>query len=327
MLCVCSDSRIHGQDQRFALRSERATGRLTFGTLGGSLFFNLWRPALHHSPLPMPCSFFPAQPPPQRARMSHIQPVTWTWSPFFLSVVTPEHYIVLRKSKTCSWEDRGPGKGVSPFGGGANFLPSLWRAEQLLREHMSLGEKWGQVHSEVSIWLPGRLSLRVAWGLEKEDISVFFPNSSLCCLYSNVISCQRYLARRGNEGFSGKQLTGTKTSPLDNLTVWLASNRAICHVILTRTLCQTKLFLLSFRGRFQKKNLEGFVEFRCSRDYDRVRSFQMCFWSDSKSNGPLIKCFIQGCPRPSVGREGARQRGKPWKVWWFDAIAWSLDLG
>lgn len=62
MLCVCSDSRIHGQDQRFALRSERAMGRLTFGTLGGSLFFNLWRSALHHSPLPMPCSFFPAQP-------------------------------------------------------------------------------------------------------------------------------------------------------------------------------------------------------------------------------------------------------------------------
>lgn len=201
-----------------------------------------------------------------------------------------------------------------------------WRAggswENICRWERSEGRffrKWA------SDSLAGSVS-RVAWGLETEDISVF-PNSSLCCLYSNVISCQRYLVRRGNGGFPGKQLTGIKTSPLDNLTVWLASNRAICHVILTRTLCQAKLFLLSLRGSFQKKNLEGFVEFRSNRDYARVRSFQMCFWPDIKSNGPLIKCFIQGCPWPGVGREGARQRGVPWRVWWFDVIVWSLKWG
>lgn len=66
--------------------------------------------------------------------------------------------------------------------------------------------------------------------------------------------------------FSGKQLTGTRARLLVNLTVWLASNRAICHVILACTLCQAKLFLLSFRARIPKKNLEGFVALRYCRE-------------------------------------------------------------
>lgn len=42
------------------------------------------------------------------------------------------------------------------------------------RTYVALEQTW--VHSDMSIWLPGRLSIRVAWGLEGEDISVLFPN-------------------------------------------------------------------------------------------------------------------------------------------------------
>lgn len=61
---------------------------------------------------------------PQCAGMSSVWPMTWTRSPFFLSAVTPQYYIVLRESKMCSWEDRGRGKGASSLRGDANFLPS-----------------------------------------------------------------------------------------------------------------------------------------------------------------------------------------------------------
>lgn len=53
--------------------------------------------------------------------------------------------------------------------------------------------------------------------------------------------------------FSCKQLTGTRTRTLDNLTVWLVSNKAICHVILTWTLCQAKLFLIVIQRQDPKE--------------------------------------------------------------------------
>lgn len=117
--------------------------------------------------------------------------------------------------------------------------------------------------------------LGVAWRLDRVCFCLLFQLLSLLF----ILKCHPLSEVCGEEviGFSGKQLTGARTSLLDNLTVWLASKRAICHVILTWTLCQAKLFLLPFRDRFQKKNLEGFVALRCNRGYAQVGSFKMCF--------------------------------------------------